>query len=140
AVREPAAFAQALRHASEILTTATTNDDATLAAGLEQAVTQLGALSFRPPERPAPAPTPATLEAPESTFATFLKEVTDAVEPPPARPPRPPTRAGPRPRPRGRPPRPPRLHRRRHRLPPRNRSRHPRPGRRACGSCARRDR
>ncbi|HKC46389.1 MAG TPA: hypothetical protein VKB63_02220 [Gemmatimonadales bacterium] len=82
AVREPAAFAQALRHASEVLTTATTNDDATLAAGLEQAVTQLGALSFRPPERPAPAPTPATLEAPESTFATFLKEVTDAVEAP----------------------------------------------------------
>ena len=81
AVRVPAAFAQALRHASEILTTATTSDDAALATGLEQAVTQLGALS-RAPEPPAPAPAPATEEAPESTFANFLKEVTHAVEAP----------------------------------------------------------
>ncbi|HKE89476.1 MAG TPA: hypothetical protein VKB45_04000, partial [Gemmatimonadales bacterium] len=82
AVREPAAFAQALRHASEVLTAATTSDDATMAAGLDQAETQLGALSIRVPGPPAPAPTPAIAEAPESTFATFLKEVTDAVEAP----------------------------------------------------------
>ena len=81
AVREPAAFAQALRHASEVLTTATTSDDSGLTAGLEQAVEQLGALG-RAPEPPAPAPAPAMAEDPGSTFATFLREVTDAVEPP----------------------------------------------------------
>ena len=86
AVREPAAFAEALRHASAVLTTATTRDDAALADGLQQTVAQLGALS-RFPEPPAAAPAPASADAPGSTFANFLKEVTDAVEapaPPPA--------------------------------------------------------
>jgi len=81
AVREPAAFAEALRHASGVLTTASTSDDATLAAGLQQTVAQLGALSSAP-EPPAPPPVPEVAEAPESTFATFLREVTDAVEAP----------------------------------------------------------
>jgi HPt (histidine-containing phosphotransfer) domain-containing protein len=81
AVRDPAAFAEALRHASGVLTTASTSDDATLAAGLQQTVAQLGALS-RAPEPPAPPPAPEVAEAPESTFATFLREVTDAVEAP----------------------------------------------------------
>ena len=81
AVREPAAFAEALRYASGVLTTASTSDDATLAAGLQQTVERLGALS-RTPEPPAPPPVPEVAEAPESTFATFLREVTDAVEAP----------------------------------------------------------
>ena len=81
AVRAPAAFAEALRHASGVLTTASTSDDATLAAGLQQTVAQLGVLS-RAPEPPAPPPAPEVAEAPESTFATFLREVTDAVEAP----------------------------------------------------------
>jgi hypothetical protein len=84
AVRQPAAFAQALRHASEVLTTATTGDDAALATGLQQAVAQLGTLSRapEPPARPAPPPAAAIAEAPDSIFASFLKEVTDAVEAP----------------------------------------------------------
>ena len=81
AVREPAAFAEALRHASAVLTTASTSDDAALADGLQQAVAQLGLLSSAP-EPPAPPPAPEIAEAPESTFATFLREVTDAVEAP----------------------------------------------------------
>jgi hypothetical protein len=81
AVRDPGAFAEALRHASEVLTTASTSDDATLAAGLQQAVAQFGALSHAP-ELPAEPPAPEIAEAPETTFATFLKEVTDAVEAP----------------------------------------------------------
>ena len=81
AVREPAAFAEALRNASEVLTTASTNDDAALAAGLQHVVARLGALS-RAPEPPAQPPAPEIAEAPESTFATFLREVTDAVQTP----------------------------------------------------------
>ena len=83
AVRQPAAFAAALRHASAVLTTATTSDDAVLAEGLQQSVAQLGALSrAAEPPAPQPAPAPAVAEEPGSTFATFLKEVTDAVETP----------------------------------------------------------
>ncbi|HET9707336.1 MAG TPA: hypothetical protein VFP39_03435 [Gemmatimonadales bacterium] len=81
AVREPAAFAQALRHASEVLTTATTSDDATLAAGLQRAVAQLRTASHAPVTPPAP-PAPAIAETSDATFATFLKEVKDAVAAP----------------------------------------------------------
>jgi len=81
AVREPGAFADALRQASAVLTTASTSDDVALAAGLQQVVAQFGALS-RAPAPPAQPPAPAIAEAPESTFATFLREVTDAVEAP----------------------------------------------------------
>ena len=83
AVRVPAAFAQALRTASVVLTAATAGDDAGMAAGLQQAVVQLGALS-RVPEPPAPPIALEIAEAPGSTFATFLKEVADAVEAPAA--------------------------------------------------------
>jgi chemotaxis protein histidine kinase CheA len=81
AVREPAAFAEALRHASAVLTTASTGDDAALAAGLQRVVVEFDTLS-RAPEPPAQPRVPEIAEAPESTFATFLKEVTDAVEAP----------------------------------------------------------
>jgi chemotaxis protein histidine kinase CheA len=81
AVREPGAFADALRQASAVLTTASTSDDVALAAGLQQVVAQFGALS-RAPAPPAQPPAPEIAEAPESTFATFLREVTDAVEAP----------------------------------------------------------
>lgn len=91
AVREPAGFAQALRDASDVLAAATTTDDARIAAALQQVVLQLGALA-RAPQPPAAAPAaafptpavpaPAAVEAPETTFASFLKDVAEAVETP----------------------------------------------------------
>ena len=98
AVRDPAGFAAALRNASDVLAVATTTDDARIAAALQQVVLQFGALArapeppsappapapaAAPPATPAPLPAaPAAAEAPETTFASFLREVTEAVETP----------------------------------------------------------
>lgn len=88
AVREPAGFATALRNAAEVLTGANT-DDVHIATGLQEAAQQLAALERAAQQPPAPVaavpvapPQPVPAEAPGSTFATFLKEVTEAVEAP----------------------------------------------------------
>ena len=84
AVRDPAGFAAALRNASAVLTAGTATDDVRIAAGLNDVVVQLGALarSPEPPALPTAAPAPTTAEAPGEIFATFLKDVAEAVAAP----------------------------------------------------------